>query len=95
MSCKKSLALALSQQPYLFTTPVIFHPVNCNSDMGIFDLLQHLPGGTKNDYHHSFYELGVEHGLKGGTVPLDAASVLWQLAARHARDYIDGNYTMH
>ena len=47
----------------------------------------------KEWHHHSFYELGVEHGLKGGTVPLDAASVLWQLAARHARDYIDGNYT--
>jgi hypothetical protein len=30
---------------------------------------------------------------KGSTVPFDAASALWQFAARHASDYLRGNLT--
>lgn len=57
--------------------------------MGIDDLLPRLPGGGSNDYKHSFY--GALD--KGSTVPLDAASALWQFAARHASDYLRGNLT--
>ena len=57
--------------------------------MGIDDLLPPLPGGGSKDYKHSFY--GALD--KGSTVPLDAASALWQFAARHASDYLRGNLT--
>ena len=57
--------------------------------MGISDLLPHLPGGGKNNYHHSFLKLGFE----GKVVPFDAAGALWQFASHHAWDYLRGNYT--
>ena len=61
--------------------------------MGIHNILPHLPGGGKHDYNHSFYELGIELGFREKEVPIDAASALWQFAARHASDYLEGNYT--
>jgi len=57
--------------------------------MGINDLLPRLPGGGPKDYKHSFYGALA----KQTTVPLDAASALFQFAARHASDYLSGNLT--
>jgi len=57
--------------------------------MGINDLLPHVPGGRSNDYHHSFYDLGLE----GSLVPLNAVGPLSQFVAHHAADYIHGNHT--
>ena len=54
--------------------------------MGINDLLCHLPGGKENRYRHSFYDLG----LNSEVVPFNAASALWQFAARHASDHLRG-----
>ena len=48
-----------------------------------------MPGGGKNNYHHSFLKLGFE----GKVVPFDAAGALWQFASHHAWDYLRGNYT--
>lgn len=56
--------------------------------MGIKDLLPHLPGGGANKYKISFYELGME----GKDVPFDAAGALFDCAAKHAADYLRGNY---
>eukprot|EP00986_Skeletonema_menzelii_P005570 scaffold2080_cov121-Skeletonema_menzelii.AAC.2 len=53
--------------------------------MGIEDLLPHLPGGKK--WRHDFYRLG----WKNEVVPIDAAGLLWQCAAKHSRDFLDGN----
>lgn len=60
--------------------------------MGINDILPHLPGG--HVYHHSFFNLDWEWelGVKEKIVPLDAGGVLWQMAANHAYDYLQGNY---
>ena len=49
-----------------------------------------MPGGGKNNYHHSFLKLGFE----GKVVPFDAAGALWQFASHHAWDYLRGNYTL-
>ena len=57
--------------------------------MGINDLLPYLPGGRRNEYYHSFYNL-IE--MRDQVVPVDAASALWQFAAKHAWDYLRGNY---
>jgi hypothetical protein len=56
--------------------------------MGINDLLPHLPGGERNKYLHSFYNLGYKNKI----VPFDAASALWQFAAKHPNDYLRGNH---
>ena len=67
--------------PHIFTT----QPYT----MGINDLLPHLLGGGRHEYCHSFYHLG----MKNYAVPFDAASALWQFAAKHAWDYLRGNHT--
>ena len=58
--------------------------------MGICDLLQHLKGG--DEYFHSFYDAGNQLHLEGKVVPIDAASALWQFAARHGYDFLHGNF---
>ena len=55
--------------------------------MGIEDRLPHLPGGKQ--WCHDFYQLR----WKNKTVPIDAAGLLFQCAAKHAKDYLEGNYT--
>ena len=57
--------------------------------MGINDFLPHLPGGRRDEYYHSFYNL-IE--MRDQVVPVDAASALWQFAAKHAWDYLRDNY---
>ena len=54
--------------------------------MGVKGLLQQLPGG--NTYLHDLYKLALEDK----EVPIDAASLLWQCAAKHASDYLAGNH---
>ena len=55
--------------------------------MGVKGLLQLLPGG--NTYlHDDLYKLALE----GKEVPIDAAGLLWQCAAKHASDYLRGNH---
>lgn len=54
--------------------------------MGIKDFLQHLPGGKC--YYQDFYNLNME----GKDVPIDAAGLAWQCAAKHAKDYVEGNH---
>ena len=58
--------------------------------MGIHNFLPHLPGGSKDSFHHSFHDLG----WSGKSVPVDAAGILWQFAAapENAEDYLRGNY---
>ena len=51
-------------------------------------MLRHLPYGGRHHYLHSLYDLQ----LKGQYVPIDATSALWQFAARHAADYLNGNH---
>lgn len=58
--------------------------------MGIHDLLQQIPTG--NEYFHSFYDAGNKLQLVGKVVPIDAASALWQFAARHGYDFLHGNF---
>lgn len=53
--------------------------------MGGNDLLPHLPGGKH--YIQDFYKLN----FKKKVVPIDAAGLLWQCAAKHAEDYLQGN----
>ena len=50
--------------------------------MGIEDRLPHLPGGKQ--WCHDFYQLR----WKNKTVPIDAAGLLFQCAAKHAKDYL-------
>ena len=57
--------------------------------MGIHDLMPHLPGGGRDEYYYSFFDLKMD----GNAVPFDAASALWQFAAHHAYDYLRGNHT--
>ena len=56
--------------------------------MGINNLLPHLPGGSKSEYLHSFYDLEPPNSV----VAIDAAGALFNCAIKHASDYLQGNH---
>ena len=55
---------------------------------GINNLLRHLPGGSKSEYLHSFYDLEPPNSV----VAIDAAGALFNCAVKHASDYLQGNH---
>ena len=56
--------------------------------MGINNLLPHLPGGSKIEYLHSFYDLE----LPNSVVTINVAGALFNCAIKHASDYLQENH---
>ena len=56
--------------------------------MGIHNFLPHLPGRSKDSFHHCFIDLQWDCKI----VPINSAGVLWQFAADTAEVYLCGNY---